>query len=167
MRLQRILIKLQLYELVVSYKPGKELYIADTLSRVESKEDKTFDDWKEKEIEISVEQINKYTPITKEKWEEFRKKTELDKELNMLNKCVRNGWPEKIEGIEKEVKNYGDSKELITENEGILYKANRIIVPRMLRKEMLEKIHFNHMGVEKCKFRARSCLYWPGMNKEI
>lgn len=77
----------------------------------------------------------------------------------MLNKCVRNGWPEKIEGIERKVKNYWDSKELTTGYKGILYKANRIIVPRMLRKEMLQKIHFNHMGVEKCKFRARSCLY--------
>ncbi len=37
-RLQRMLMSLQLYDLHVSYKPGKELYIADTLSRAYLKE---------------------------------------------------------------------------------------------------------------------------------
>ncbi len=37
-RLQRMLMRLQLYDLHVSYKPGKELYIADTLSRAYLKE---------------------------------------------------------------------------------------------------------------------------------
>ena len=32
-RLQRMLLQLQKYDLEVVYKPGKELYIADTLSR--------------------------------------------------------------------------------------------------------------------------------------
>ena len=32
-RLQRMVLSLQKYELIVNYKPGKSLYIADTLSR--------------------------------------------------------------------------------------------------------------------------------------
>lgn len=32
---------------------------------------------------------------------------------------------------------------------------------------MLNKIHYNHLGMEKCKSRAREILYWPLMNKQI
>lgn len=32
---------------------------------------------------------------------------------------------------------------------------------------MLNKIHESHLGIVKCKARARDILYWPGMNTEI
>ena len=32
---------------------------------------------------------------------------------------------------------------------------------------MLSIIHGNHLGIEKCKQRARDVLYWPGMNEQI
>ena len=32
---------------------------------------------------------------------------------------------------------------------------------------MLEKIHESHLGMEKCKARARAVMYWPGMANDI
>ena len=32
---------------------------------------------------------------------------------------------------------------------------------------MLNQIHYNHLGMEMCKMRAREILYWPLMNKDI
>jgi hypothetical protein len=32
---------------------------------------------------------------------------------------------------------------------------------------MRQKIHHGHLGIERCKARARSTLYWPGMISEI
>ena len=49
----------------------------------------------------------------------------------------------------------------------IIFKSGRIVVPTMMRREMLEKIHQGHMGMEKFKRRARDVLYWPGMNSQI
>jgi len=159
LRLQRILIKLQHYELVIKYKPGKELLIAYTLSRIESGGNSIiFDNWEKKEVEVTIEEVNKYTSISENKREQFKLATESDKELNMLKKYVIEGWPERKEQLNEEIKKYWDSKELITEHEGVLYKSNRIIVPVSLRNEMLSKIHFNHMGIEKCRYRARNCL---------
>lgn len=96
LRLQRILIKLQQYELVVKYKPGKELLIADTLSRIESEGDSIFDNWEKKEIEVTIEEVNKYTSISENKREQFKLATESDKELNMLkNMLLKVGQKEK------------------------------------------------------------------------
>ena len=36
-----------------------------------------------------------------------------------------------------------------------------------MRKELLQRIHQGHMGIEKSKQRARDVLYWPGMNSQI
>ena len=36
-----------------------------------------------------------------------------------------------------------------------------------MNKVALQVIHEGHMGIEKCKQRARSCLYWPSMNTNV
>ena len=43
----------------------------------------------------------------------------------------------------------------------------KLIVPKALQQEMLNKIHSSHLGINKCKARARDTLYWPGMSKQI
>ncbi|XP_037075849.1 uncharacterized protein K02A2.6-like, partial [Pollicipes pollicipes] len=36
-----------------------------------------------------------------------------------------------------------------------------------MREEILQKIHKSHQGQVKCKLRARECVYWPGINRDI
>ena len=43
----------------------------------------------------------------------------------------------------------------------------RIIVPPSLRRQMLNLVHGSHLGIVKCKQRAREVLYWPAMNSDI
>ncbi|XP_062574568.1 uncharacterized protein K02A2.6-like [Saccostrea cucullata] len=43
----------------------------------------------------------------------------------------------------------------------------RIVIPPTLRSHMLSLIHQSHLGIIKCKQRAREVMYWPGMNSEI
>ena len=33
--------------------------------------------------------------------------------------------------------------------------------------KMLKIIHASHMGIEKCKQRAKDLVYWPGMSSQI
>ena len=47
------------------------------------------------------------------------------------------------------------------------YYYYRIIVPNSVRKEMKARIHEGHLGIERCKTRARECLIWPGITIEI
>ena len=46
-------------------------------------------------------------------------------------------------------------------------KGDRVILPTSMRPEMLQIIHRSHLGIEKCKQRAKDILYWPGMATQI
>ena len=52
-------------------------------------------------------------------------------------------------------------------SEGVLFKGEKVIIPSSMRTEMLKCIHSSHLGIEKCKRRARDVLFWPGMNSRI
>ena len=41
------------------------------------------------------------------------------------------------------------------------------MVPPSMRPAMLALIHGTHLGIVKCKQRAREALYWPGMSAQI
>ena len=62
---------------------------------------------------------------------------------------------------------YFPFRDEITSAEGLLFKGDRIIIPSSLRKDMKTKLHCGHLGVEKCRTRARQVMFWPGINAEI
>ena len=42
-----------------------------------------------------------------------------------------------------------------------------IIIPTSLCTNMLNKIHEGHLGIEKCKRRAREVMCWPHINQDV
>ena len=41
------------------------------------------------------------------------------------------------------------------------------MLSRLHGKNILQKLHFSHCGIEKCKANARLTVFWPGMTKDI
>src|SRR5436190_5546137 len=69
--------------------------------------------------------------------------------------------------LSPEVKAYYKVKDEISYENGLLFFRNKIIVPSVLRQSMLNLVHESHLGVVKCKARARQILYWPNINRDI
>ena len=46
-------------------------------------------------------------------------------------------------------------------------KCDRAIIPNSLNGEVLKDIHRGHLGIEKCRLRARRSVFWPNMNVDI
>ena len=130
MRLQRMLLRLQRYTLKVTYKPGKELYIADTLSRAFLKEQK--EDLLGEELEVNW--VTPQLPISEKKLIMFRKATTDDPEMQMLRDITMTGWPKERDDVPKEMKTYWTFKEEISYASGLLFKAAKLIVPNQLRQ---------------------------------
>lgn len=64
-----------------------------------------------------------------------------------------NGWRSDKNKITDAVKPPCSYKENLVNISGITWKNERIVIPEMLRKEILNKLHIGHMGIEKCKLR--------------
>ena len=50
--------------------------------------------------------------------------------------------------------------------DGILFAGDMIIIPSVLRQEMLQ-LHVAHQGMQRTKALARRYFYWPGMMRDI
>lgn len=163
-RLQRMRVSLQNFDFELKYIPGKEIVVADHLSRSHLKDSSNTE---EEKIEAFVAMIEQSLNVTDTRLEDIKEKTSNDAELQGVLKYIREGWPENKYEVCESAKPYYSYKEELSESKGIIYKNSCIVVPRICRPLMLKNIHYAHFGKEKCKALARKLLYWPSMSKHI
>ena len=51
--------------------------------------------------------------------------------------------------------------------QGLLLLGSRIVIPSLLRAEILERIHMGNLGIHKCRETARRNVWWPRMSSQI
>ena len=49
----------------------------------------------------------------------------------------------------------------------LLMRGSRIIIPPPLRSDILERLHTGHLGISKCRERARNSVWWPNLSKQL
>lgn len=49
----------------------------------------------------------------------------------------------------------------------VVYRGERVVIPESYRREIKEKVHAGHLGINACLRRARDLVYWPGMSAKI
>ena len=50
---------------------------------------------------------------------------------------------------------------------GMLMRGDRIVIPAAMGKEILDRLHDGHLGLEKTKALARRSLFWENMSQNI
>ena len=163
-RIQRLRMKLLQYSFKAEHVPGKELLDSDAFSRSPVEDPSIEDELAEKEVQVYVDAVFNELPASAGKLEEIKECTRDDSLLMEVIRKMKEGWPELRKNCNKIVQPYWTYRDEITVVNGILLRGNRIIVPTKLRAGMLKLIHEGHFGMEKCKRRARQCLFWPEMN---
>lgn len=132
LRLQKILWDVLQYSPKVKYVKGTQIPIADALSRDCQLEDV------EDEPEYAVHTI---VSMTAEARKRFIESTQLDEELQQLKTIVMKGWPDNVKHLPDNVKKYANFKEEITFENGLFFKANKIIVPKSEREKIVHDVH--------------------------
>ena len=62
---------------------------------------------------------------------------------------------------------YWKVKEDLSIVDDLILKGDRIVIPPSRQSMILKAIHEGHLGIEKCKARARMCVYWPKIDDAI
>ena len=152
-----MILNLRGYYVEIRYIPGSKQFLADTLSRgAVQNADKE-----------ECEEFQEINMILSESYEEFQKDTKADPELQAVLTMVNEGWPETKQEVPVEARVYWTFGEEVATTDGLLFKGTRLVVSKALRPEMLRQIHKSHMGMFKCRQRARDVLFLPGMSLDV
>lgn len=163
-RLQRMMLQLQRYNFTITHRPGKDIPVADTLSRKSLPDQATS---LSEGMDMQVHTVYSNLPVSDTRLEDIRTETGKDAQLIVLKRTIKSGWPEERKLCPQSIAEYWNHRDELSHMNDILFKGEKIIIPTSLRTEMLSRIHAGHMGMEKCKQRARDIIFWPGMNKQI
>ena len=147
------MLTLQRYDLKVKYRPGVELSVADALSRSylpETAETLIPD------LEVNEVHLTTHLPISPEKYVEMQQATAADPVMQALASIIHQGWSKSKKDVPHALRQYWDYRDELSSVDGLLFKAQRLIVTHSWRKEMLDRIHESHQGIVKCKQRARA-----------
>ena len=103
--------------------------------------------------------------ISEAKYAELQQNTA--NELHALYTMIQVGWPETKQQVPHSIRQYWDTRDELAVLDGVIYRGMRIVIPPSMRPAMLSVIYGTHLGILKCKQRAREALYWPGMSAQI
>ena len=134
------------------YKPGKELYIADTLSRAYQQADESdYNEYDVMNIEV----------LSNTRLDELKTETKKDHTCNVLATLINKGWPDTYSVIPKEAQPYYLFPDELSMSNDIIMRGHRFMIPKSLQTYYVEQLHKGHPGIKSTKQRASCCLPTP------
>ena len=158
-RLQKMMLTLYRYNINITYKQGKELHIADALSRAYLPETKGG--------ETTQYEVMTVFPISDTRKKQLQNAITTDTTSLQLTKLIQEGWPNTIKTVPKAARDFYPFRDELTVQDGMIVKGTRVIIPISLHQEYLTELHRGHPGAEGMKRRVRNTVYWPNINEEV
>ncbi|PIK48832.1 hypothetical protein BSL78_14290 [Apostichopus japonicus] len=158
-RLQSLLLQTQEYNIELSYRPGSQMILSDTLSREPLAGSGNAD----------IESVNNVAmlPVNSARLDEIRVATQNDACLQKLKEVIVKGWPAEKRGLNPSLTPYYSYRDELTVQDGVVLRGERIVIPAAMRSQIKNKVHAGHLGINSCLRRARELVFWPGMSAEI
>ena len=108
-----------------------------------------------------------YLPVTKGRLIEIRDATENDVPLQHLKTIILQGWPSERAEVNPCVAPYFSMRDELTDQDGIIFRGERLVIPQKLRSDIKRRLHSSHIGINGSLRRARESIFWPGMSGDI
>ena len=131
----------------IQHVPGKLLYTADTLSRAPLRENnidlQTLE--KQSEVESFIASITSHLPASQQRLLVYQKAQATDSVYSRVITNCKSEWPKSLS--DPELKLYWTVRGNLTLHNELLLYGKRIVVPKQLQAETLQKIHTGHQGI--------------------
>ncbi|UYV66964.1 K02A2.6-like [Cordylochernes scorpioides] len=163
-RIQRLRLRIKRYSYKIVHTPGKNLIVADALSR--SPWMKIGTQELEEELCAYVQQVVSFMPISDVRVKEIKESQDKDQVIQNIIKYTQEGWPERT-NVSMSESQYWPAKDDFSVENGILLKGSIYVIPENIRKGLLQRIHEGHLGIVKCRERAKGSVWWPRITSEI
>ena len=149
----------------VIYVPGKNQITADALSRAPV----CGPDAEEISFVGEVETFASHTsvlPATEARLKSIREAQEADEVCSQVVDYCRNGWPA-CPPQQPLLRPFWENRQHLATVDNLLLYDYRVVIPRPLRLEVLQQLHEGHLGITKCRARARESVWWPLLSTTI
>ena len=160
-----MLLRLQKYDLAIRYVKNRYLYVADTLSRAHQQD--SVEDIDSEEIQLAVHTLINNLPITEARLVDIQQATDQDSQLQRLRQFIEQGWPSNINNVPQDLHGYWKVRENLCIADSLILLGDCLVIPASRQTKVLQSIHEGYLGIEKCKSRAKMCVYWPNINDSI
>ena len=166
LRVQRFRLRMMRYRFTISHVPGKDLIVADMLSRAPTSTPTSADQQFHHEGNAFINMVIQGLPASDRQLETIKEQQEQDEVCQQIKAYCEKGWPDR-QALPGAVKPYYPVSAEISIEGGLLMRGSRIIIPASMRRSILDKVHTGHQGISKCRERARQSIWWPGLSKQL
>ena len=97
----------------------------------------------------------------------FKEESVNDPEQHLFKHTIHNDWPDQRKQCQHELLDYWNFRCDLVLDDGLILKGHRIVLPKVLRKEVLQALHSTHQGETKFLLLAKESIFWPGITKDI
>ena len=163
-RVQRLMLQLQQFDINVIHCSGKNIPLGDELSRNYVSE--TFPNLI-KGLDTHVITVIRSLPISDIKIQQIQDAKRNDTLMQMLIEVIKTSWPETRQNCPKTVLEFWNHIDEISCENDIVFRGQKLVIPTVMRKEMIKAAHIGHFRNDKSLGRARDIMFWPGMSKQI
>eukprot|EP00117_Sycon_ciliatum_P022593 scpid22331/ scgid1801/ len=142
-----MLLRFLRYEVQAIHVPGKDLVVADTLSRAPASAsvDNVLQDDIGMVLSTTAEDLTSPSVLA-----DLAKATSEDPVLSSVMRYVIHGWPATVPD---DIKPFHRERGQLSHMQGVLCHGFRLVVPSVLQPEILQKLHDGHQGVTKSRAR--------------
>ena len=165
-RVQRFKLRMMRFNFTISHVPGKQLTIADMLSRAPTETSDNYDHKLDQESQAFVNSVIESLPASEQQLQRIQQSQQNDRVCKQIIEFCQTKWPSKA-SLSKDIQPYYSTAAEISLENGLLMRGGRITIPSELQPEMLAKLHDGHLGITKCRARARQSIWWPGLSKQL
>ena len=153
-----MLLRVQKYDYNIIYRPGKEMVMADRLSRFPSRREN---------LPIKLHHNIQHVSFTSDRINITRGAMEEDCILHTFYGITLNGWPDCIYEVPRIACHFWGARGELTVENGLLLKGDRVCMPPKLYQRMQHDPHSGHKGIKQMQHLVRDRIYRQGLDADI
>ena len=100
-------------------------------------------------------------------WDEVNNAAMADDECTELRNVIENGFPKMRRQLPESLRYYWSMRKELYVIDNVSFKGRKMLIPKILRKRVLEGLHAAHQGVNGIQANAKERLFWPGLSADI
>lgn len=167
LRLLRIRMPVLRFHFHICHVPGRQVFIADALSRTPVGQPSQGDfEFSKKLDTVSFRCVHQVT-ASESMLERVRAPTAEDAVGQTLVTLIQEGRPERKEALPKSASLDWRHMASVALDDGLIAVNQRLSIPATMRGEVVARLHEDHSGSTRMERLAATAIYWPELADDI